>query len=86
MIALANGILLIIQVAYYRSILEFYLSQLSIKKKNFDDEQMRLVDDAFCKICNMINDLSVEVKLNASQLLVSFHSFEKSLKEKVDQA
>jgi hypothetical protein len=36
-----------------------------------DDEKIRLADDAFSKICYMINDISLEVKVCASSLLVS---------------
>jgi integrator complex subunit 4 len=34
-----------------------------------DEEKIRLVDDAFSKICLMINDISIEVKVCASCLL-----------------
>ena len=34
-----------------------------------DEEQIRLVDDIFARICNMINDISVEVKVCANHLL-----------------
>jgi len=40
--------------------------------KNVDDEKIRLVDDAFSKICLMINDCSIEVKVCASNLLVIY--------------
>lgn len=36
------------------------------------DEQIRLIDDAFGRICNMICDLSMEVRRNAARLLGSF--------------
>lgn len=36
-----------------------------------DDEKVRLADDAFSKICIMINDISLDVKVCASNLLVS---------------
>ena len=35
-----------------------------------DDEQLRLIDDAFAKISNMINDISIEVRVIATNLLV----------------
>jgi integrator complex subunit 4 len=34
-----------------------------------DDEQIRLIDDVFSKVCNMVNDLAVPVKVCANQLL-----------------
>ena len=34
-----------------------------------EDDQIRLVDDVFARICHMINDISVEVKVCASSLL-----------------
>ena len=35
-------------------------------------EELRLIDEVFGKICNMINDLSLEVKVQATKLLVIF--------------
>jgi hypothetical protein len=34
-------------------------------------EELRCIDEAFAKICNMINDLSLEVKVQAAKVLVS---------------
>ena len=34
---------------------------------------MRLVDDAFIKICQMVNDLSMKVRAEATGLLGSLH-------------
>ncbi|RWS02319.1 hypothetical protein B4U79_07769 [Dinothrombium tinctorium] len=39
---------------------------------NQGEEQIRLVDDAFAKICMMINDLSISVRMNAATLLGNF--------------
>jgi hypothetical protein len=33
-------------------------------------EELRFIDEAFAKICNMINDLSLEVKVQAAKVLV----------------
>ena len=40
-------------------------------------EELRLVDEAFGKICNMINDLSLEVKVQAAKSLVNFQIIHK---------
>ena len=36
-----------------------------------DVEELRFIDEAFGKICNMISDLSLEVKVQAAKYLVS---------------
>lgn len=38
-----------------------------------DDENIRLLDDAFIKICNMVNDSSMNVRAEAVGLLGSLH-------------
>lgn len=35
-----------------------------------DDEKVRLADDVFSKICIMINDISLDVKVCAGNLIV----------------
>ena len=35
-----------------------------------DDEKVRLADDVFSKICIMINDISLDVRVCASNLIV----------------
>jgi hypothetical protein len=39
------------------------------------EEGLRLVDDGFCKICNMVNDVSMKVRAEAATLLVSETNF-----------
>lgn len=36
-------------------------------------EELRFIDEAFAKICNMISDLSLEVKVQAAKLMVIFN-------------
>lgn len=38
------------------------------------DEGIRLVDDAFAQICNMVNDLNMVVRAEAARLLGSLHT------------
>ena len=37
----------------------------------YSNEQIRLIDDAFSRVCYMINDISLDVKICAAMLLVS---------------
>ena len=52
-------------------ILFFFLSMVDIGT-DLEVEELRLIDEVFGKICNMINDLSLEVKVQATKLLVTF--------------
>jgi hypothetical protein len=45
-------------------------------------EELRFVDEAFGKICNMVSDLSLEVKVQAAKYLVGIQNkFKKVFKE-----
>lgn len=55
---------------------------------SFNDEKLRLVDDAFGRICNCVCDLSVQVRVKAVSLLgqmknVSLHYLEQTLEKKL---
>ena len=43
----------------------------SIIKVSGMDEEIRLIDDGFVHICNMVNDLSWQVRVEAATRLVS---------------
>ena len=45
------------------------------------NETLRLLDDAFIKICNMVNDSSMNVRAEAVGLLASLHDVSFSLLE-----
>ncbi|XP_076820077.1 integrator complex subunit 4-like [Clavelina lepadiformis] len=45
----------------------------SLVKAPCSDEKIRLVDDAFAKICNLFNDSSYKVRAEAARLLGSMH-------------
>lgn len=47
----------------------FWFAGRLVKLPSSDDA--RLIDDAFIKICHMVNDLSMNVRREASQLLGS---------------
>ncbi|XP_075235890.1 integrator complex subunit 4 [Lycorma delicatula] len=52
--------------------LVFHLGQTypeTIINIQYSDEEIRLVDDAFGKVCNSVNDLSLHVRTQAAQLL-----------------
>ncbi|KAI0227854.1 Integrator complex subunit 4 [Lamellibrachia satsuma] len=53
------------------------LSQLypeSLIKKSETDEGIRMIDDGFAQICDMVNDLSMKVRTEAAGLLGSLHA------------
>lgn len=52
--------------------LNFSLLPRRIVKLPSSDEA-RLIDDAFIKICHMVNDLSMNVRREAARLLGSLH-------------
>ncbi len=51
------------------------ISMIKVENSQDNDDQLRLVDDVFAKICYMINDISIEVKVCANSLLV-IHFFD----------
>jgi len=51
--------------------LVFELSYSSVVNVEKSSESIRLVDDGFGKICNMMNDISMRVRAEAARLLVS---------------
>ena len=50
----------------------FTLFSFSLVCVDKGDEQIRLVDDAFAKLCSMMNDLSIRVRVQAASLLGNF--------------
>lgn len=55
---------------YFKTTLLLFLYRV-VKLPSSDDA--RLIDDAFIKICHMVNDLSMNVRRKAAQLLGSLH-------------
>lgn len=49
----------------------FHFSQINLTsgQKDVEDENIRLADDVFSKVCFMINDIALEVRVCASNLL-----------------
>ena len=46
------------------------LFSFSLIKKSETDEGIRMIDDGFAQICDMVNDLSMKVRTEAAGLLV----------------
>ena len=52
-----------------------FKSQVKVAN-NDEEDQLRLLDDVFAKLCLMINDISVEVKVCAnSSMVIIFETF-----------
>ena len=49
---------------------QFVLYSFSLIKKSEADVGIRMIDDGFAQICDMVNDLSMKVRTEAAGLLV----------------
>lgn len=73
-IAKLNSIFLSSLLFAFRILSNIYPNHLMVLTHEGTEKQIRMLDDAFVKICDMVNDISVNVRIKASLSLSLFNS------------